>query len=258
MADINKSMEKNDYNTIEEGVDQENPKIDINTSTPTNNTVSNNEKKNSIVENTSNKIVAAAGSIKGFFKRAITGETSEETTASSDNKENEPDCRTKALIFMQQKVEVETNYKTFIIMISIGAACFCLSLVFLPMVVIAPRKFVSCFSMGCLLILTSFLFYYGTKAYFQKLCAKERFIFTSSFFGSIFLGIFCAILNEFFFLSLLCAAVQLLSLIVFVLSFIPGGQTGISAIGGIVLAPAKRLWSSVKGENSNSSGNNNS
>lgn len=228
------------YNTI--GSDQENPKIDL---ADQKNTSTTNMEQNKDQKPLSDKITSMAGSVKTFFKKAISNENKAETPKS--NESEELDCRKKALVYMQEKVEVETSYKTFVLIISIGSALFCLSLFFLPMIVISPRKFVSFFSLGSLLILTSFIFVYGTKTYFEKLCSKERFAFTSLFFVSIVLGIFCAIINSFFFLSLICAAVQLVSLIVFILSFIPGGKHGISAIGSMISSPVVGLWTKIRG-----------
>ena len=239
------SIENNNYSTIKEGQDPENPKVELNNSSENTNNSTSDEKT------TSNKIkesaTKAAVSVKTFFKKAITGEDSDGATP---EQENENDCRHKAMKYMQEKVEVEVNYKIFFMVISIGSALFCLSLFFLPMVIISPRKFVSLFSLGSLLILCSFLFFYGTKNYVEKLCSRQRIAFTTLFFGSLILGIFCAILNRYFFLSLICAGVQLISLVVFVLSFIPGGQHGISAIGSMVTAPARSLWRKISGSSS--------
>lgn len=241
MNSDNKTDENNNYSTIDAGADPENPKIDLNISNNSTNVSSSDN--NAQPGEFSKKMKNMAQSLKTFFTKAVSNESKDETTDSN----NDQDCRKKALTYLQEKVEVETNYKVFIILISIGSAMSCLSLLFLPMVIISPRKFVSFFSLGSLLILTSFLFFYGTKAYFAKLCSKERYIFSGLFVGSVLLGIFCAILNQFFFLTLLCAAVQLLSLSVFSLSFIPGGSLGISAIKNMVTAPIRGAWASIRG-----------
>ena len=161
---------------------------------------------------------------KNYIKNAFSGESVKEEITS------QPDCRQKAMIYLQEKIEVERNYKLFFVLLSLGGFLACMSLIFLPLIVISPRKFVSFFSLGSLLILISFLFIYGTKSYFEKLFSKERYIFITLFFISIFLGIFCAIINSFFFLSLICAGIQIFTLVIFTLTFIPGGQSGISAI----------------------------
>lgn len=172
------------------------------------------------------KTMEKISDFKNYIKNAISGETFKEENQNSI----QPDCRQKTMSYLQEKIEVERNYKLFFVLLSLGGLLACLSLFFLPLIIVAPRKFVSFFSLGSLLILISFLFIYGTKSYFEKLFSKERYIFTIMFFASIFLGIFCAIINSYFFLSLLCAGIQVFTLVIFTLSFIPGGQSGISAI----------------------------
>jgi hypothetical protein len=261
------------YNTLDEGSDPEISKVvDLNNSDTTSqqvknssNTTTGNNSDENINENNSDESIpskiknftsSSFVNVKSFFKKAIgsEGDQKNENSTTTTNEEEgtgilakADNCRQKALKYMQEKVEVETDYKIFMILISIGTLLFCVSLFFIPILIISPRKFVSFFSLGSLFILVSFLFVYGTKTYFEKICSKERFVFTTLFFGSILLGIFCAILNEFFVLSIICAAVQLLSLIVFILNFIPGGQSGISAIQEMVASPFRGLWSRITG-----------
>lgn len=230
--------ESQNYDSIDIPNDPEQPKVDLNTSDATNKD-SSSSSVSSKVDEVKEKAKVHYNALKNYFKKAISQESSTEGET-----ENSNNFRTKALTYIQDKVEVETSYKTFITLISIGSALFCLSLFFLPLVIVSPRKFVSLFSIGNILILLSFLFVYGTKTYFEKLFSKERFILTALFICSITAGIFCAIINSYYFLSLICAGIQLLSLVVFILSFIPGGQGGISAIWKMITSPVTRLFSS--------------
>jgi hypothetical protein len=156
-------------------------------------------------------------------------------------------CKEKVLKKLQDNIEVEKSYKTFMMLIFIGLGMLCLSLVFLPVIILSPYKFVMCFSLGSLIILASFIFIYGTKSYFEILFSKERFPFTLLFLGSIFLGLFFSLGNYFIF-SVLCAGMQLITLIVFTLSFIPGGKSGISFIGRMMTSPFTNFWMRVRGQ----------
>jgi len=124
--------------------------------------------------------------------------------------------------------EVEKSYKLFFIVLLTGLALILLSLMFLPIAWLSPHKFVSLFSLGSLVTLFSFIFIYGTSEYFQILFSKNRALFTILFLFSILLGIYFAFNKTYYIISLVCAVVQMITLVVFTLSFIPGGGMGIN------------------------------
>jgi len=172
--------------------------------------------------------------------------------ANTDNKTEEEGyvnakitkCKEIVLRKVEENLEVEKSYKTFMIMIFIGLTMLCISLMFLPVIIISPSKFVMCFSLGSSIILSSFIFVYGTRAYVEKLFAKNRFFFSILFLCSIILGLYFSISGNYL-ISILLAAFQLVTLIVFTLTFLPGGAHGISFIGGLLMSPVKGLWSRI-------------
>lgn len=187
--------------------------------------------------------------VKGFFK--FGGETkaaeSDDSKAISNDSSEENSWKNKLMRKLQENIEVEKSYQTFFILLMIGLGLLCVSLIFLPVIIISPYKFVLCFSFGSLIILISFIFIWGTKAYFETLFSKNRFLFTLLFLSSILLGIMFA-WSGYFFFSLLCSIFQLVSLIVFTLSFIPGGKVGISFIGSMLASPFTNLWMRMRGQ----------
>lgn len=156
-------------------------------------------------------------------------------------------CKQKILKTIEENLEVEKSYKTFSIMIFIGLGMLCLSLLFLPVIIFSPSKFVMCFSLGSMIILSSFIFIYGTKSYVEKLFAKNRFVFTILFLVSIILGLYFSISGNYL-ISIFLAAFQLVTLVVFTLTFFPGGSTGISFIGNLLLSPFRNIWSRLTGQ----------
>jgi hypothetical protein len=171
--------------------------------------------------------------------------TSSTLTLKGSNETDDQGClktyTDKISVYMKEKVQVETNYTYFFILLSIGLVCFCSSLFILPFVFLSPGNFIFFFSIGCIFILISFLFVYGTQVYFSKLFSSERVYFTLLFFGSLIVGIVSSCFTSSFLLSLICAVLQLISLLVFVLSFIPGGNTGIGFIGSSLMYPLNKL-----------------
>lgn len=140
-------------------------------------------------------------------------------------------CKDKLL----NTIEVEKSYTAFFIMLAIGGFVLFLSLIALPTAILFPKKFVMLFSMGSLLVIMSFIFVHGTKEYFKMLFNSGRAYLTTLYFLSIFVGIYFSFTDSYFFISHICAVIQLITLVTFVLSFVPGGNHGINFI-----------WSSIK------------
>jgi len=131
---------------------------------------------------------------------------------------------------IKQSIEVETNYTTFFIVFSIGIIFIILSSLFLPIVILSPSSFVSLFSIGSIIIITSFIFIYGTSSYLSMLFEGKRCIFTLIYFASIIFGIYFSFISKNYLICLVSAVVQIVMLCIFVLSFVPGGESGISFI----------------------------
>ena len=49
-------------------------------------------------------------------------------------------------------------------------------------------------------------------------------------------------------ISLICAVIQLITLVIFTLSFIPGGSGGISIVISMVRMPFDSMWMRLKGK----------
>lgn len=131
---------------------------------------------------------------------------------------------------IKQSIEVETNYTTFFIVFSVGIIFIIFSSLFLPIVILTPSSFVSLFSIGSIITITSFIFIYGTTTYLSMLFEGKRCLFTLIYFASIICGIYFSFISKNYLVCLLSALVQIVMLCVFVLSFIPGGESGITFI----------------------------
>jgi cation transport ATPase len=213
-------------------------------------TTTGDKSKNQLKEeNDQSNIIGKVKSFFNFGNQATENSAQNSSTTLNEQPSNEDpnSLKNKIMKKLQDNIEVEKSYQTFFILLLIGLALLCLSLMFLPVIILSPYKFVSCFSIGSLLILISFIFVYGTKSYFETLFSKSRFLFTLLFLGSIILGLVFA-WSQYFFLSLICSFAQLVTLIVFVLSFIPGGKNGISLIGRMLSSPFTNMWMRMRGE----------
>lgn len=136
--------------------------------------------------------------------------------------------------------EVEKSYTIFFIILFLGMGVIMLSLMFLPLAVINPKKFVSLFSLGSLLIIGSFIFIHGTRDFCGMLFSKTRWVLTTLFLTSIATGVFFSFYGNYFIIAYICSIFQFITLVTFVLSFIPGGGMGINFIWNLIKSPFSR------------------
>ena len=231
--------------------DLNNKNIEINNPTNTSSTTNQDSTQNpSTVQN-------FISGFKDFFKPKTTSIDIEK-----DNKENiqeddsnrmtlsskeenevkkEESCRDKLANKIIEKLEVERSIGIFSVLICIGIGLIILSFFLLPIVLVSPKKFSFCFAVGSIFVLISFLFLVGTKNYVNKIMDKKRIFISVSFILSIFIGIGFSLGNHYF-ISLICSGVQLISMVMFVLTFIPGGRAGIDCIKKALSSPFTKLF----------------
>ena len=163
------------------------------------------------------------------------------TSSKEEETKNKESFRDKIANKIIEKLEVERNILLFILLILIGIGLIIFSFFLLPMIMISPGKFSFCFAVGSIFILISFLFLVGTRNYVNKILDNKRIFISISFILSIFIGIGFS-LGHHCFISLFCSGVQLISMIMFILTFIPGGRAGIDCIKRTLSSPFTKLF----------------
>ena len=163
------------------------------------------------------------------------------TSSKEEETKNKESFRDKIANKIIEKLEVERNILLFILLILIGIGLIIFSFFLLPMIMISPGKFSFCFAVGSIFILISFLFLVGTRNYVNKILDNKRIFISISFILSIFIGIGFS-LGHHYFISLICSGVQLISMIMFILTFIPGGRAGIDCIKRTLSSPFTKLF----------------
>ena len=159
----------------------------------------------------------------------------------SSPKVKEENCRDKIANKIINSIEVERNIGVFVALIGIGALLLIISLFLLPFIITSPKRFSFCFAFGSILVLMSFLFLVGTKSFVTKLMENKRMYISIMFILSIFIGIGFS-LGDHYFISLICSIIQFISLIMFVLTFIPGGRAGIDCIKRTLSSPFTKIF----------------
>jgi hypothetical protein len=111
---------------------------------------------------------------------------------------------------------------------NVGAlVCFVICFFLFPVLSLKPRKLVVLWTLGSILFLSSFAAMMGPWAYAQHLLSTPRLPFTAAYFGSLALTIYFSIGLHSTILTLFSAIVQLACLIWYLVSYFPGGSSGL-------------------------------
>jgi hypothetical protein len=175
--------------------------------------------------------------VTDFFKRKETTNPVETVNTTQTTITAPPSFKQKVIDKLDSWIKVEKSYLAFFVMLLLGLGLLFLCIFF----IFSPHKFMLCCSLGSILILTSFLFLHGTRGFLEILLSPKRIWFSLLFIVSTIVGLSFAIGGNFL-IALIFASGQCLSLIVFILSFIPGGQNGISFIGKKLISPLSFFW----------------
>ncbi|EGO02852.1 hypothetical protein SERLA73DRAFT_47666 [Serpula lacrymans var. lacrymans S7.3] len=105
-----------------------------------------------------------------------------------------------------------------------AAVCFFVAFLTLPLLALRPAKFALAFSLGSLLVMFGFSVLIGPINHVKHLISKERLPFSFVYFTSLGLTLYFSLGAHSYLGSLLCAVVQLVALVAYVLAYFPGGS----------------------------------
>ena len=152
-------------------------------------------------------------------------------------------CLSKFKNYLISNIQVETSYLKFGIVFITGIIIIILSLFFLPLILITPKKFALLFALGTFVSLSSFIFYFGTNKFFEVLFNKDRVCFTvvylTGFFGCLFFPTF---FGKNYFIILAFSGLEMISTLFFILTFLPGGYSSIRMFTNLFLSQIKRIF----------------
>ena len=164
-------------------------------------------------------------------------------TSSEQNLSNNEGCFKRFKNYLISHIEVETSYLKFGIVFVTGMAIILMSLFFLPLILISPKKFALLFALGTFVSISSFIFYYGTSKFLELLFNKDRMWFTmvylTGFTGCLFFPTF---FGKNYFLILVFSGLEMISTLFFILTFLPGGYSYIRMFTNLFISQFKRLF----------------
>ncbi|RNA34470.1 transport SFT2-like [Brachionus plicatilis] len=146
-------------------------------------------------------------------------ETNDQTDTWFKEADNDPFC---------PKLTKTQRIIGFMICLLMGVFCMSLASLYIPVIVLKSRKFVLLFSLGSLFFIASFSILWGVKSHLKHLFNIARLPFTLSYFSTLFATIYYAMIVKSVLITLLFAVLQIGTLIWYVVSYIPGGQKGLT------------------------------
>mmetsp|Transcript_33454 Transcript_33454/g.49213 ORF Transcript_33454/g.49213 Transcript_33454/m.49213 type:complete len:164 (-) Transcript_33454:182-673(-) len=114
----------------------------------------------------------------------------------------------------------------------------------LPMITLRPQKFALCFTFGSLAFMMSFAILKGPNEHFMGMLESDRLVFTTIYFGSMLATLYFTFSVggvSGYFTVLASSGLQIMALIWYLISFIPGGAAGMSVLFSGILKMLKPL-----------------
>ncbi|KAG0305138.1 protein transport protein sft2 [Dissophora globulifera] len=110
----------------------------------------------------------------------------------------------------------------FAICVAGGLACFMIAFfVGLPLLLLKPSKFATSFTLGSILLMTSFALMRGPVAHFKALISKERLPFTVTYVGSMIFVLYSSLVINSYILTIIGTVVEVFALLYYFTSYSP-------------------------------------
>lgn len=126
------------------------------------------------------------------------------------------------------------RYIAFGISLITVALLFMLSLFWAPFIIVRPGKFVTPFSLASLILFMSFGFLHGFYSYARHLISKERWPFTAIYLVCTIATLWATLSIKKYLLTVPLAIIQVIAMVIYAISYIPGGASGVSLLGSMV------------------------
>ena len=137
---------------------------------------------------------------------------------------------------LSDKIQIQTSYNLFLIFLVLALLFSLISLFKLPFIFFSPGTLLRYLCLSNILMMLSFLFYYGSKDFFAFLTDPNRTMIVLLHLLGVFFGFFWSFTSGYF-LNLILDVVLIITTCMFILTLIPGGKNGIEAIKNMLAFP---------------------
>jgi len=129
----------------------------------------------------------------------------------------------------------QQRFKVFCALLFLSALFFALAFfVGVPMLALKPQKFALSFTCGSVTFIGSFGIMKGPYEHFMSMCTMQRMPFTTIYLGSMMATLYLTCTKggmKGYAYVLIASGVQLVALIWYLISFLPGGTMGLRIVG---------------------------
>lgn len=129
----------------------------------------------------------------------------------------------------------------FFIFFGIGCVLIAGSITFLPLLMFAPQKFATAFTLGSLCLLCSLGALKGFGPLVSHLTSAERLPFSVWYLGSLAGTLYASLWRHSTILTIVCSVMQLGNLLWFLLSYLPGGAWFMSTVQDAICGGLRKL-----------------
>lgn len=130
---------------------------------------------------------------------------------------------------------------TFLAVFGVGFLLIVLSINFLPILLLAPMKFATFFTLGSVTMMSSFAVLKGPMPFLAHLVERPKLPFSCAYGAGLFGTLWATIFLRSYVLTAVFALLQAVALLYFVCSYMPGGTAGLSMIGRLGGRSARSL-----------------
>lgn len=132
----------------------------------------------------------------------------------------------------------QQRFKVFCAMLLLSALFFALAFfVGIPTLAVKPQKFALSFTCGSLMFMGSFGILKGPEEHLRSMFAPDRMLFTTIYMGSMFVTLYLTCTKggvKGYTLVMTASGVQLIALLWYLVSFLPGGTAGLAVISRVI------------------------
>jgi len=125
------------------------------------------------------------------------------------------------------------TWAQFALVFGAGNFFLMMSLVQLPLLLIAPYKFAMSFTIGSILMMSSFIIFSGPKAFLRSMTQREKLPFSGLYIIGLIGTLWATLFMRSYIATAIFAPVQAVALLYFVASYVPGGKKIVNACCGM-------------------------
>ncbi|GLD94841.1 hypothetical protein PINS_up003466 [Pythium insidiosum] len=134
-----------------------------------------------------------------------------------------------------------TRFKYFVGLTLMAVMFFGMASIFLPLIMIRPSKFALSFTLGSMCAMGAFAMLKGPAAYAKDLLQPKTLALTTAYFLTLGSTLYSCLILGSYVMVVVSSVCQLVTLFIFALSALPGGNASLKALGALFVKAARQM-----------------